>query len=330
MIRRVIAGAAAALALTAAAGARAHGLDPVGVAVVEGPDGGVVVRVDSPSPMPRGGAVEVALPDDCVLDGPRARRAAAARAIDEWRYICATPLARRALRVEGLPPDLDAVVRVELRGGSVHRTVARAVDPAVELPARASSWATLERYSRLGVHHLFTGIDHVLFVAGLVLVARRWKAIVAALTAFTLGHSVTLGAAILGWITLPTAIAEVGIALSVVLLAARVIQSNAPEPPRRAALLAAAMGLLHGLGFAGALTRSGLPQDDVPLVLLGFNVGIELGQLALVAALALSGLAARRAGCRLSAMHRSVVGHTLGAVAAMWCLERASALWSGG
>jgi hydrogenase/urease accessory protein HupE len=330
MIPRTIAGVAAVAALTTAADVHAHGLDPVGVTVVESPEGRVVVRVDSPSPMPRDATIEIALPDDCVLDGPRARRAAAARAVDEWRYTCASPLARRSLRVEGLPADLDAVVRVELRGGSVHRTVARAVDPAVELPALASSWATLERYVRLGVHHLFTGIDHVLFVAGLVLVARRWKTIVAALTAFTLGHSVTLCAAVLGWIELPTAIAEIGIALSVVLLATRVVQSNAPEPPRRAALLAAAMGLLHGLGFAGALTRSGLPQNDVPLVLFGFNLGIELGQLALVAALALAGLAARRAGYRLTAVPRSIVGHTLGAVAAMWCIERASALWPGG
>ena len=330
MSPRTIAGIAAIAALTIAADAHAHGLDPVGVALVESPDGSVVVRVDSPSPMPRGATVEIALPADCGLDGPRARRTSAARAVEEWRYTCASPLARRSLRVEGLPPDLDAVVRIELRGGSVHRTVARAADPAVELPALASTWATLEQSLRLGVHHLFTGIDHVLFVAGLVLVARRWRSIVAALTAFTIGHSVTLCAAVLGWIELPTAIAEVGIALSIVLLATRVIQSSAPEPPRRAALLAAGMGLLHGLGFAGALTRSGLPQNDVPLVLFGFNLGIELGQLALVAAIALSALAARRAGYRLSAMHRSIVGHTLGAVAAMWCLERASALWSGG
>ncbi len=145
----------------------------------------------------------------------------------------------------------------------------------------------MRTYFVLGVEHILLGIDHLLFVLGLLLLVGSPKRLIVTVTAFTVAHSITLAAATLGFVHVPQAPVEAVIALSVMFVAAEILraaQGRASLTARAPWLVAFVFGLLHGLGFAGALREVGLPQTDIPLALLFFNVGVEVGQLAFIAA----------------------------------------------
>ena len=199
-----------------------------------------------------------------------------------------------------------AVVRVVFSDGRVAEGVLAGDPPVFQVPAAPRPWRVLVDYARLGVGHILTGPDHLLFVFGLVLLAGASRRLLTTVTAFTLGHSVTLAAAVLGLVRLPAAPIEVAIAASVFVLAVELARD--PGRPsairRRPWVMAFVFGLLHGLGFASALTEAGLPAGEIPLALLGFNLGIEVGQIAFVGCVLAIGsvaAAAGRAGCRSGA-----------------------------
>jgi hydrogenase/urease accessory protein HupE len=184
--------------------------------------------------------------------------------------------------------------------------------PLFRLPARAERSETIVSYLRLGVRHILGGFDHLLFVAGLVLLVRSRRALLATVTAFTLGHALTLSCAALGFVRPPVAPIEVAIAASVFWLAVEL--ADRTERTLGPARLAFGFGLLHGFGFAAALSEGGLPSVDVPLALASFNAGIELGQLAVVGVLLVCVRALRR-------LERPLA-YAFGAVAGFWLIER--------
>jgi hypothetical protein len=188
-------------------------------------------------------------------------------------------------------------------------------------------------YLRLGVEHILFGIDHLLFVLGLILLVGGLGPLMKTITAFTLAHSITLGLATLGVVRIPQAPVEAVIALSIVFLAAELVRQGRGETgltARRPWLVAFAFGLLHGLGFAGALSDVGLPPGDVPSALLLFNVGVEAGQLAFVVA----ALALVRAVQSLPAPAwrrlEGVSAYAIGSLAAFWVMQRISGFWVNG
>jgi hydrogenase/urease accessory protein HupE len=165
-----------------------------------------------------------------------------------------------------------------------------------EIKGAQSALQVALTYFILGVEHILEGIDHLLFVFALLLLVRDWRSLVKAVTAFTLAHSITLTGATLGYMSLPQAPVEAIIALSVVFVAREIIggeRGNESLSGRMPWIMAFAFGLLHGFGFAGALKEVGLPQSDVPLALLSFNLGVEAGQLVFVAAVLLAAGALR-------------------------------------
>jgi len=171
-----------------------------------------------------------------------------------------------------------------------------------------------------------TGFDHLLFVLGLILRLRGWRRLVGTITAFTVGHSVTLALATLGVIHVPTRAVEVLIAITIFAVAVELARDRSQWPSwiRRAPWVAAfAFGLLHGLGFAGALAEVGLPPHEIPIALFSFNVGIELGQLAFVAIV----LGARRLlvamPVRWPVAAAQIPAYVIGSLAAYWAVERA-------
>lgn len=181
-------------------------------------------------------------------------------------------------------------------------------------------------YTRLGVEHILTGLDHLLFVLAITMLVRRGKRLVAAITAFTVAHSLTLAATVLGWLWLPVAPVETTIALSIVLVCAESVRTNASLTNaslthRAPWLVTFAFGLLHGLGFASALIAIGLPEKHVPSALLFFNVGVELGQLGAIGAFIAVGWLAIRLGWRPAWLARGLV-YAMGATAAFWTIER--------
>ncbi|AML53402.1 HupE/UreJ family protein [Falsihalocynthiibacter arcticus] len=180
----------------------------------------------------------------------------------------------------------DVLVRISDGKGGYATTLVRPSNPWVELDPNLSSWAIAVTYIKQGIEHILLGFDHLLFVASLLLILRNWKMVVKTITSFTVAHSITLALATLGLVHLPSGPVEIMIAASIVLVAIEAVRFTRGETSitiARPWLVAFVFGLLHGFGFAGALAELGLPKGDIPLALLSFNVGVELGQLAFVA-----------------------------------------------
>jgi hydrogenase/urease accessory protein HupE len=181
-------------------------------------------------------------------------------------------------------------------------------------------------YTGLGVEHILTGFDHLLFVVALTLLVRRRRPLVLTITAFTVAHSLTLAATVLGLVTVAPAPVEAAIALSIVLVCAECARGTDSVTRRAPWLVAFTFGLLHGMGFASALMDIGLPEKHIPAALLCFNLGVELGQLAVIAVV----LAVRALALRLRlgrpALGRGVI-YAMGATAAFWSLDRLAAVF---
>jgi hypothetical protein len=258
--------------------------------------------------------------------------------IRTWRVRDAgsDPLAGRTIEVEGLEHTItDALVQVDLADGRRFETILRPDRPRVALTFQAANGLAVPAYFRLGVEHILTGVDHLMFVFGLLLlVGVRWR-LVKAITAFTVAHSITLGASAVGLVHAPSAVIEALVALSIVFVAAELANRARGRDgltARHPWLIAFTFGLLHGFAFAGALAEVGLPRDAIPLSLLLFNLGVEAGQLIFVGAAIVAILVLRPARARLPAVADQLAlrlpPYAIGAFAAFWVLERTAAAFA--
>lgn len=182
-------------------------------------------------------------------------------------------------------------------------------------------------YTRLGIEHILTGFDHLMFVLAITILVRSRKALLAAITAFTVAHSLTLAGTVLGWLQLPSPAVETAIALSIVLACAECLRPADSLAHRAPWLVTFAFGLLHGMGFASALLETGLPAEHVPSALLFFNLGVELGQLAAIAVFLAVGWLVRRIHRRPAWSRRAFV-YAMGTTAAYWSIERGVAMFT--
>jgi hydrogenase/urease accessory protein HupE len=327
-------GLAMALLVAAAAAADAHPLAPALLEVHERAGGRAEVLWKTPVLRLRGAHPEPVLPPRCRPLGPPTTATDGAGVERRWTVDCGPGgLVGATLRVDGLETaKAPALVRVVLADGRVARAVLVASSDTLRVSARPSRLGVAWSYLVLGVEHILSGTDHLLFVLGLLLLATTRRRLLATVSAFTAGHSVTLSLAALGLATVPSGPVELGIAASVYVLAVEL--ARAPVRPtlmrRWPWVMAGAFGLLHGLGFAAALREAGLPDGEVPLALLAFNGGVEVGQLVVVGtALGLAALFAARLAPRWGAtgwLRRAPV-YAMGAVAAGWMLERAAAMF---
>jgi hydrogenase/urease accessory protein HupE len=199
----------------------------------------------------------------------------------------------------------------------------------VVVAGEPSRMDVLRDYAKLGIKHIATGLDHLLFVFGLLLLTGGTRLLLATITAFTIGHSVTLALAALEIIKVPQAPIEVVIAVTIYVLAVELARDVAPQSTllrRRPWAMAFSFGLLHGLGFAGALREAGLPANDVPLALLSFNVGIEIGQVAFVSIVLAATAMLRTALATAAPWAYRVPVYAMGIASSYWILVRATAL----
>ena len=241
-----------------------------------------------------------------------------------------------ALRLTGMEGALtDVLVRVERLSGAAQTARLTTADPVFRFDASPEALRVARTYFGLGVEHILTGADHLLFVLALILLTRGAWRLVKTVTAFTLAHSLTLALATLGLVRVPTAPVEASIALSIVLVAAEIVRARegAPGLTERAPwIVAFTFGLLHGFGFAGALSQVGLPPGAIPAALFFFNCGVEAGQLLFVGAVIVVMALLRRVGAseRLLARHEGwawrVPAYAIGSMAAYWVLQRLAAL----
>jgi len=224
----------------------------------------------------------------------------------------------------------DVLVRAQLANGTQTSVLIHPSNAWVEIP-REEGWMTVARtYVAYGIEHILGGPDHLLFVLALLLVVRGWRRMVATVTAFTVAHSLTLAAATLGWVHVPAPPVEAAIALSIVFVAVEIVQGlhGRPGPISKAPwLVAFCFGLLHGLGFAGALAAIGLPQQAIPLALLCFNIGVEIGQLIFVAVVLTVIALIRRLPLKMPRWVPYAAPYAIGGIASFWVMERVVAFW---
>lgn len=307
----------------------AHALSPSLLTLRELGDG--IVEVGWKTPLLRlpGADPRPVLPAECRAATPARLSEGPGSVTATWTVDCeGTGLVGRTIAVEGLgAAKTDALVHVELSDGRVIDTVVRAREPRFTLPARSDTFSVSRRYAALGIEHILSGYDHLLFVLGLLMLAASVRQLLATVTSFTLGHSITLSLAALGVARVPAAPVEALIALSIFLLAVELASARPGMLGRRPWLMAAAFGLLHGLGFASALSDAGLPADSVPLALLSFNVGIEAGQIAFVLVLVSLYAAWRVLSLGRPAWARAATIYAIGSLAAYWMIERSVPLF---
>jgi len=309
----------------------AHPLDPALLELWESGGGAVEVLWRLPLTQPVNTSLRPVLPDRCPPASAPDVSQSGANVTQRWRLACgARSLVGERLGVEGLRErQTDALLRVHLADGRMAQAVLRGDAPFFTVPPRAGLLDVVHAYLALGLEHILTGPDHLLFVLGLVLLVRG-RQLLWTITAFTLGHSVTLSLAVLGFVHIPPRPVEALIAGSIFVVAVeltRQAQGRTLWMGRVPWAMACAVGLLHGLGFAGALAQVGLPAHDIPLALVSFNGGIEVGQLLFVglvlAARAVLGL------CpvpwpRVAAL---LPAYAIGSLAAFWVVERVTAIF---
>ncbi len=269
------------------------------------------------------------LPPSCKPKEEPVRTIQAGAYSERFIALCRDGLRGREIRIDGLTGSTnDVLVRLETLDGS---TQVKRLTPneTAFIITGAQSWLDVARaYFLLGVDHILSGYDHLLFVFSLVLLIGNFWMLAKTITAFTIAHSITLAGASLGYFSLPHQPVEACIALSIAFVASELARQRPGE--RRFSetnpwVVAFSFGLLHGFGFAGALKETGLPQTDVPLALLTFNLGVEAGQILFVA-LVLAVLQAARALIPFpAAKARWISAYAIGSVAMVWLFERVAA-----
>jgi hydrogenase/urease accessory protein HupE len=249
--------------------------------------------------------------------------------VQTWRVRATDALPGQQVRIVGLENTVtDALLRVESVDGRSWVQRLTPESPRATIPAPRSGSGVAATYLRLGVEHILLGYDHLLLVLGLILIAASTRQLVMAITAFTAAHSITLAAAVLGVVHVPPKPVEAVIALSIAFVAVEIVRARegkAGAAARAPWLVAFAFGLLHGFGFAGALSEIGMPEGHIPAALLFFNLGVEAGQLLFVAAVMVSTALVRLIRLPLPRWAALAPPYVIGSVAMFWVLQRIAA-----
>ncbi len=311
-----------------AAVARAHPLAPSVLSFEASDDGSITMTWRAPVKRPTGQSLVPRVPDSCETVGPvhRDTRENEAAIVETRRIRCERPdMVGTVIRVDGFEDStMNVVVRIGRLDGSVQHSILDANTPQmiVASPEETAESHSFFEYLVLGVEHLLTGWDHLTFVVGLLILFGWHRRLIAAVTAFTLGHSLTLALSVLGIIRVPQMAVEALIALTIVVLALEIQSGRHGLVWRHPWSLPGSLGLLHGLGFASVLFDAGLPVDEIPLALFGFNLGLELGQLVVIAAAWGTYSVVRSAIPERLRRRPTIAATVIGSLAAFWVIER--------
>jgi len=272
------------------------------------------------------------LPDACTERTPPSSMRTGGAMITRWSVICPDGINEGHIRIDGLETtSTDVLVRIVRQDGITQMVRLTPDETGFVVERESSSLDVIQVYTALGIEHILGGVDHLLFVFALLLIVTNWRRLVGTITAFTLAHSITLAAATLGYVHVAQAPVEAVIALSILFLATEIIHNRQGRPgmaKRFPWLVAFIFGLLHGFGFAGALAEIGLPEQSIPLALLFFNVGVELGQLLFVLAVVAAGWVLRRLVAQKILQGGEVAAsYLIGGLSAFWLIDRTYSFW---
>jgi len=307
--------------------ATAHDARPVYLDVHERAAGEYAVQWKVPTSLPRFALPAVVFPEACVALGETVTVEYPDAFLSRRDYRCEEPLAgsRISLAYPVHNPSLSTLFRLSLRSGESFTRVYSPEESSWVVPGGGTPLTVAKDYTVLGIEHILFGLDHVLFVFGLLLLVSGAGRLLKTITAFTVAHSITLALAAMGVVKIPAAPVEAVVALSIVFVACELVQKSRGRvtlAQRAPWVVAFSFGLLHGFGFAGTLAKIGLPIGEIPLALLFFNVGVEVGQLAFVSVVlaALASLATLEP--KWPRWSAPVPGYLLGSLAAFWFIER--------
>jgi len=320
--------------LCGAEAARSHELQPAYLEITETSPGRYDVLWRTPLVSGRPLPVRLEFPEFCTnVTEPRAQLLS--NAAVERRVVDATAgeLEGQRIRFVGLKATrTDVLVRATLYDGTQWTVIARPPQPWVEFTGAKTAWEVARTYLLHGIQHILFGVDHLLFVFGLlVIVKRRWM-LIKTITAFTVAHSITLALATLGVANVPAAPLNALIALSILFLGPEVVRTWRGETSltiRHPWVVAFLFGLVHGFGFASALTGAGLPRSALPLALFTFNVGVEVGQVAFVLLVLAIIRSFRQLECHWNRWTEMIPGYAVGSLGALWTIQRVVALFGG-
>lgn len=326
----VLLGLAAMIAFSPST-ARAHSLAPLLLEIDVADEAAYALMLRRSARSTAGSRLRIELPESCSL-------------IQEWsvaelrdnRFVEQSALMHcepasligQTFSARGLPDSgVALLIRMKRGDDALHETLLDAGQSQWVVPGEGHAESVGWRYLWAGFEHLLIGLDHVLLVILIALLVRGTRRLVLAVTAFTLGHSLSLALASLGWIQLPQTPIELLIAASLVPLALELLRPGASAWRKHLPWLAVVVGLVHGLGFAGVLGDIGLPSDHLLLALLSFNLGIEVAQLLLViAVIGFRWLAMKTPVHTAEWMLKVVPAYAIGSIACLWCLERTQLL----
>lgn len=271
----------------------------------------------------------VELPAGCTnVTEPRASLANGALT-ERWTVQCPGGLAGGTIHIAGLSTTMtDVLVRLERLDGTTQVTRLTPAAPSFEVTKAAKALGVAGTYTVLGIEHILSGIDHLLFVLALLIITRGGWKLVKTVTAFTVSHSITLTLATLGYIHVPQRPVEAIIALSIVFVAAEIVHTRAGRPgltARAPWVVAFAFGLMHGIGFASGLSDAGLPAGHIPTALLFFSIGVETGHFLFIGAVLTLFAAVHRIRVPLPSWAEVVPPYAIGAVAMFWVIQRVAA-----
>ena len=265
------------------------------------------------------------IPKNCHYDGAPEIGVSGNAIVGSGEFTCEGSIAGQTVAMPGLIGQADMLVRIQPLEEPSQALRLTAREPGAAIAVQPSTTQVLQTYFVLGVEHILAGWDHLLFVIALVLLIGDWRRVVVAATAFTLSHSITLAAAALGFVGLPQRPVEALIALSILFLALEILRPQDEKPTltkRLPWIVAFLFGLLHGFGFAGALNAIGLPKGDILAALVAFNVGVEAGQLLVVAAVLALLWAVQRFSAHLYAPAIRASAYGIGIIGAYWLVDR--------
>lgn len=266
---------------------------------------------------------DITLSKDCAWVGKQKRLVQEGTTRTRSTLRCQSELGPGSLVFPAEPPGLHVMIEASFADGSRYTKLLKDEREVEITPAAIDGpVVTAGRYAMIGVEHILLGIDHLLFVLGLLLLIASSRKLIWAITAFTIAHSITLALAVLGVLSLRPEPVEACIALSIVVLAREVLVDSDSLSKRLPWLVAFGFGLLHGLGFAGALSQVGLPQDQLPVALVGFNVGVEAGQLLFVLVVWQCRKLVSGKNVAMARSLRTCTAYGMGAVAVYWVIER--------
>ncbi len=278
--------------------------------------------------------VALKLPDDARnLSEPSTQELADSFVERRWIDAGANGLSGKRIEFPGLQFTItDVIARVEMLDGRKWTTIVHPSQPWLEISASQTWLGVAGAYIVQGIRHIHFGADHLLFVLGLLLiVADRWM-LLKTVTAFTVAHSITLAIATLGYTAVPVIPLNAAIALSILFLGPEIVRSWRVETSftiRHPWVVAFAFGLLHGFGFASALTSAGLPRQELPFALVSFNLGVEFGQLGFIALILALERSFRILEVRWPRWAQALPGYTVGSLGAFWTVQRVALLLGG-